>query len=167
MGGRGVTGWVLYGCLVLGFASALVAGVFQSFSDFVMAGLARARPAGGIESMQQLNRTVYRSVFLAMLLLLVPLTIGFALFVVSTYDGSASALVIAASALYVTTVFGVTAIGNVPMNKQLDAMNADSEEAATYWLTYVQRWTALNHVRTLGAAATAVLFLAATVAIKM
>lgn len=53
--------WVVYTCLGLGLGAALVGGVFQSFSDFVMRGLMLAEPAGGMESMQQLNRTVFRS----------------------------------------------------------------------------------------------------------
>ncbi|MEC7291572.1 MAG: hypothetical protein VXW22_15925, partial [Pseudomonadota bacterium] len=70
--------WTAYACLMLGLSASLVAGVFQTFSDFVMGGLMRAKPASGIDAMQQLNRTVFRSVFLATFLALVPATIGFA-----------------------------------------------------------------------------------------
>ncbi|MEM6810441.1 MAG: anthrone oxygenase family protein [Pseudomonadota bacterium] len=156
-----MSGWALYGCLALGFASALVAGVFQSFSDFVMAGLARARPAGGIESMQQLNRTVIRSVFLATFLALVPLTAGFAIYGVTTLEGSPRALIVAASAIYIVSVFGVTMFGNVPMNNALDALAYYSEAARDYWQRYTRHWTRWNHVRTLGAAATSALYLLA------
>lgn len=156
-----MSGWTLYSCLALGFASALVAGVFQSFSDFVMAGLARARPAGGIESMQHLNRTVMRSVFLATFLALVPLSAAFAFLVFTALSGSARILIVAASALYVATVFLVTMFGNVPMNNALDALAHDSEAARDYWTHYTRQWTRWNHVRTLGAAATSALYLIA------
>lgn len=154
-----MSGWTIYSCLALGFASALVAGVFQAFSDFVMAGLARARPAGGIESMQQLNRTVMRSVFLATFLALVPLTVGFAIYGFTTLSGPARVLVIAASALYIMSVFLATVFGNVPMNNALDALAHDSDAARDYWARYTRRWTRWNHVRTLGAAATSALYL--------
>ena len=156
-----MSGWPLYGCLVLGFASALVAGVFQSFSDFVMAGLARARPAGGIESMQQLNRTVMRSVFLATFLALVPLTAGFAIYGFSVLTGPARVLIIVASVVYIVSVFLVTMLGNVPMNNALDALAYDSDAARDYWQRYTTQWTRWNHVRTLGAAATSALYLLA------
>ncbi|MEO0616207.1 MAG: anthrone oxygenase family protein [Pseudomonadota bacterium] len=156
-----MSGWALYGCLGLGFASALVAGVFQSFSDFVMAGLARARPAGGIESMQQLNQTVLRSVFLTTFLFLVPLTTAFAVYSFVALTGPARLLIIAAAALYVTSVFLVTMFGNVPMNNRLAALAHDSDAAREYWQRYTTNWTRWNHIRTLGAAATAALYLLA------
>lgn len=156
--------WILDACLCFGFAAALMAGVFLSFSDFVMAGLIRSKPASGIESMQQLNRTVFRSVFLTTFLLLVPLTVGFALYVASGAAGAGRTYVIAAAVTYFLFVFGVTVVGNVPMNNRLDEMQPDSNEAASYWKTYADVWTRWNHVRTLGATVTAVLFLCAATA---
>ena len=47
------TNLFVYACLAIGLTTALVGGVFQAFSDFVIAGLVRAAPAGGIDSMQQ------------------------------------------------------------------------------------------------------------------
>lgn len=55
--------WFIYACFVIGLTSALVAGVFLAFSDFVMRGLIKATPTSGIESMQAINRPVLRSVF--------------------------------------------------------------------------------------------------------
>ena len=156
--------WLLYLCLLLGFVSALVAGVFQSFSDFVMTGLGRAKPAGGIESMQHINRTVFRSAFLTSFLLLVPLTIGFALYAALQTRGAGRALVIAAAVTYVLAVFVVTIAGNVPMNKRLDRLDHASGEAASYWRIYCRTWTRWNHVRTMGSAATAALYLLAAAA---
>lgn len=153
--------WVLYICLWLGFVSAMVAGVFMSFSDFVMEGLARTKPAGGIESMQHINRTVLRSVFLTSFISLVPLTIGFAMFAAVQTVGPGRAFVIAAATIYCLAVFVVTIAGNVPMNRRLDRLNHDSVPAATYWRTYSEDWTRWNHVRTVGAAATASFFLLA------
>lgn len=156
--------WILSACFWFGFAAAIVAGVFLSFSDFVMAGLVRSEPAGGIESMQQLNRTVFRSIFLTTFLLLVPLTVGFAVYVALESAGAGRGYVVAAAVTYCLLVFGVTVVGNVPMNNKLDAMQPDSNEAAVYWKVYASVWTRWNHVRTLGAAATAVLFFCAAMA---
>ena len=36
----------VYACLTIGLFTALVGGVFQAFSDFVMSGIIRAAPAG-------------------------------------------------------------------------------------------------------------------------
>lgn len=63
--------------MAIGVASLLVAGVFQSFSDFVMRGLIFAEPVGGAQSMQMINRTVMRSVFIILLLGLAPVMLIF------------------------------------------------------------------------------------------
>ena len=154
--------WVVYATFAAGLTTALVAGVFQSFSDFVMAGLVRAAPAGGIEAMQQLNRTVFRSVFLASFIALVPITLGLALYGGFALGGPARTLLIAAAVVYLLSVFLVTAFGNVPMNERLDALPHTSEAAAAYWGTYGRVWTLWNHVRTLGSVVTAAFLLFAS-----
>ena len=154
---------MVYVCLALGLASALVGGVFQSFSDFVMKGLILAEPAGGMESMQQLNRTVYRSVFLTTFMALVPATIAFAIYAWLKLSGSAQVLIIAAAVVYLLFVFVVTAAGNVPMNQQLDGLAHTSAAGHAYWASYGRVWTWWNHLRTLGSVVTAVCLLLASV----
>lgn len=159
------TEWIIYVCLILGLSSALVAGVLQSFSDFVMRGLQRAAPAGGIESMQQLNRTVYRSFFLTSFILLVPVTIGFAIYALLNVHGLPQRLIIGAALVYVPTVFIVTAAGNVPMNERLDKLDHNSIEAAEYWCTYGRVWSMWNTIRTIGAIVTSSAYLLAAVSL--
>ena len=75
-------------------ACGLVSGVFLTFSDFVMRSLDRAETAAGIEVMQVINREVFRSIFMFLLLgmsALSPLLIGYAYFrVTGDPNGSAS-----------------------------------------------------------------------------
>ncbi len=155
--------WVVYACLGLGLCAALVGGVFQSFSDFVMRGLILAEPAGGMESMQQLNRAVFRSVFLATFLALVPATVAFAIYAWTSLSGTARVLIIVAAVVYVLLVFVVTAAGNVPMNNRLEALAHTSEEGHAYWATYGRVWTYWNHVRTVGSVVAAACLLLAAV----
>lgn len=157
--------WIVYASLGAGLSSALVAGVFQAFSDFVMPGLIRSEPKGGIESMQHINRTVFRSVFLATFLALVPLLLAFSAFAWFQMDGIARELIITGTAVYILSVFGVTIAGNVPMNERLDRMAHTSAEASAYWRTYAEIWTRWNHVRTIGSVITAILFLLAAVSV--
>lgn len=155
--------FIVYLCLAVGLAAALVAGVFQAFSDFVMAGLIRARSAGGMESMQQLNRTVFRSLFLSLFLILMPVTLSFSFYAYTSLGGTARQLILTAGIIYGVTVFAVTLFGNVPMNQRLDKLDADSDEGAAYWHLYGRNWTRWNHVRTLGSASTAFCYLLAAV----
>ena len=158
--------WTAQVFLLLGLASALVAGVFLAFSDFVIAGLARSAGHGGLESMQHLNRTVFRSLFLALFLALVPLTMLAAGYAAMQLGGAARALPIAGGIVYFSATFLVTVTANVPMNERLDALPPDGREAAAYWRSYVPAWTRWNHLRTAGSALCALCFLQAALLVR-
>ena len=157
--------WIVYASLAVGLGSALVAGVFQSFSDFVMRSLVAASPSGGIETMQQINRKVFRSVFLAMLLGTAPVSLALSVYASLTMAGPASTWIVVGASIYLVSVILVTMLGNVPLNKRLDIMDPSAEQAAVYWQTYGRVWTRWNHVRMVGSLATAVCFILAGVAL--
>ena len=154
----------MYLCIILGISSALVGGVFQAFSDFVMRGLARCDSAAGIQAMQHINKTVFKSVFLYTFLALMPASIVLAFLTPDMFEAG-QYLVWMAAAIYGITVFGVTIIGNVPMNENLDRLNYSNPESHDYWIHYVKQWTRLNHIRTLGAIAAAICYLVAAATI--
>ena len=143
-----MTVWAL---LALSVAAGLVAGVFLTFSDFVMRSLQAARPAAGTEAMQILNRKVYRSVFMVLLMGMVPVAAGFGLYALIVLSGPVSIWLVSAALLYVIGVFLVTAGGNVPMNKRLEAMPQAGAAAQAYWPAYVEGWLRWNHIRWIAA----------------
>ncbi|WP_337659968.1 anthrone oxygenase family protein [Anderseniella sp. Alg231-50] len=151
--------FVLIACCVAVIASGLIAGVFLAFSDFLMKSLAAASPAGGIEAMQLINRKVYGSVFLFLLVAMLAVSAALAFYASMYMTGPASAWIISASVLYAVGMFIVTVVFNVPMNRRLDAMNHESTETASYWTVYASSWTLWNHVRTVASAASAACFL--------
>lgn len=157
--------WTLYFSLFLALWSAVIGGVFSAFSEFIMAGLLRASPAGGIDAMQQINRTVIKTQFVAGLILIAPLSIAFAIYAQIGLDGVARTAILVASLVYVPSVFLMTIMGNVPMNNKLDRLDPNTVEAETYWIRYGRVWTRLNHFRSLGSVLTAILYLAASVAL--
>lgn len=146
-------------CGVAVVLSSVVAGVFMAFSDFVMKSLAAATPAAGIESMQIINRKVYGSVFLFLLLGMAPVSLGIPIYAIFAVSGPASGWLIAGGTIYVTGVFIVTIARNVPMNKRLDAMDFNSPGTASYWTTYAASWTRWNHVRSAASAGSAICYL--------
>ncbi|MEO1101150.1 MAG: anthrone oxygenase family protein [Pseudomonadota bacterium] len=156
--------WIIHACLLAGLSSALVAGVFQSFSDFVMRGLVMATPASGAQSMQMINRTVFRSVFVILLLGLGPVSLALAAYAYFVLAGAGAMWLIAAAAIYLPFVILVTIAGNVPMNERLDRMDHAAEDTVAYWETYGRVWTRWNHVRTLGSLAAAICYLMAAMA---
>lgn len=156
------THWIIYTCLASGLACALVAGVFQAFSDFVMKGLISASPSSGITAMQMINITVFKSVFIVMMLGLAPSLVFFSIYAYVYQPASISLWVIIGTAIYVPSVFLVTMFGNVPMNNTLARTDHTTLQAKEYWHTYVTDWTRWNHARTFGALASALCFLFAS-----
>ncbi|MEM1144553.1 MAG: anthrone oxygenase family protein [Pseudomonadota bacterium] len=150
--------WSLYFCLFLALWSMLVGGVFKAFSEFVMRALLGANPTSGIEAMQHINRAVLRTEFVAAIILIAVLAPLFAAYGFFSFTGWVRVLLTMTAAVYVSTVFAVTVVGNVPINNKLDRMTASSPEAGAYWPHYGQVWTRLNHLRTLGCIVTSGLY---------
>lgn len=155
--------WTLYVCLFLALWSAVIGGVFSAFSEFVMAGLLRTVPSGGIEAMQHINRTVIRTQFVAGIILIAPFSVLFAIYSARVFEGAALAALTLAPIVYLPTVFFMTIFGNVPMNNKLDRLDHKTPEAEAYWIKYGRDWTRLNHVRTVGSVLSAGLYLIAAV----
>ncbi|MBF9058212.1 DUF1772 domain-containing protein [Rhodobacterales bacterium HKCCSP123] len=144
--------WIL---LVSAILMALVAGVFLSFSDFVMRGLASAPGTSGAAGMVGLNRTVYRSIFMVLLLGFVPVSAALAAMALWQMQGAAQALTLAGALAYLVGVMAVTGRGNVPMNQRLDRLADSPAEVSAYWPRYLRAWTVLNHLRVAASASAA------------
>jgi uncharacterized membrane protein len=136
--------WILLFSAIL---MALVAGVFLSFSDFVMRGLAMAPGTAGAAGMVGLNRTVYRSVFMVLLMGFGPASAALGAMALWQMQGAAQALTLTGALAYLVGVMAVTGRGNVPMNQRLDALADSPTKLAAYWPGYLRGWTSLNHVR--------------------
>lgn len=157
--------WTVYACLFLALWSSLVGGVFKAFSEFIMSGLLRAAPASGINSMQQINKTVMRTEFVTALISIAVVSVAFALYAMLTFDVGSRLVIMLPALAYVPSVLLTTVLGNVPMNQRLDALDYKTAEAETYWSEYGQKWTRLNHIRTIGSIVTAGLYLNAAISL--
>jgi len=157
--------WTLYFCLFLSLWSALVGGVLKAFSEFIMKGLLRAEPAGGIESMQHINETVMRTEFVFALVAIGLVSSLFALYAIFEFTGVGRTAIVLAAVIYVFSVFFVTIFGNVPMNERLANMDHKALETSVYWTEYGIVWTRFNHIRTIGAIVTSALYLLAAISL--
>ncbi|MEM7004486.1 MAG: anthrone oxygenase family protein [Pseudomonadota bacterium] len=155
--------WTLHFCLFLALWSAVIGGVFSAFSEFVMAGLLRTAPAGGIEAMQHINRTVIKTQFVAGILCIALFSVLFAVYSVTVFEGAALVMLLLAPIIYLPSVFFMTMFGNVPMNDRLERLVHTTFEAEAYWEEYGRNWTRLNHIRTLGSILTAGLYTIAAI----
>ncbi|CUH62978.1 putative integral membrane protein [Thalassovita gelatinovora] len=155
--------WIVWGIVALSLAAGLVAGIFLAFSDFIMTSLANSKPAAGTEAMQIINRKVYGSIFMVLLVGLVPVSVAMALLGHFYLPGSVAVWLIAGAVLYIVGVMLVTGVCNVPMNMRLEAMPQAGAAAQAYWPEYVKTWVLWNHLRTLASFGTMACYVIAAV----
>jgi len=136
--------WAL---IILAMATGLLAGVFLTFSDFVMKSLLASKPAAGTEAMQIINRKVYKSIFMVLLIAMIPISSALALYAYFFITGPLATVLIASGLLYFFGVFVVTIIGNIPMNHALEKLPQGGVAAQAYWPDYVKSWVLWNHLR--------------------
>lgn len=141
-------------------AYALVGGVFLAFSDFIMRSLALTGGHGGVETMQSINREVFRWVFMSLFLGMAAVSLVVAGYGAFGLSGPTGTLIMLAGLVYLIGCFGVTVFFNVPMNEALAGMEMSSDSTRDYWLqTYVPRWTFWNSIRTIACVVSAALLL--------
>ncbi len=154
-------------CQFAVIACGLVSGVFLTFSDFVMKSLVAADPAGGVQSMQIINRKVYKTVFMVLLLGMSFASPLFAAYAYYQVSGTPAVLMLSGSAIYFFGVFVVSLLFNVPMNRRLDGMDYTAKDTHAYWQTYVPVWSFWNYIRSISSAAAAACFLVACVQLSL
>lgn len=142
-------------------ATAIMAGVYFSFSVFVMQALAKRPALDAAKAMNSINVVIVKTAFL-------PLFFGstlahLVLLVWSLWQGySGQYAILAVAALqYIGGMFLVTVLGNVPMNNELERREEDEQQLVDYWQHYLKRWTMLNHIRTVACILSAGLMLLA------
>jgi uncharacterized membrane protein len=143
-------------------ASALVSGVFLAFSELVMRSLHKAERSAGIEAMQIINREVFKTMFMVLLIGMAVVSAALIGLGWIYWQSAASYWMIAGGVVYLLITFVVTLVGNVPLNNKLDGLAHADPQTAIYWSdTFYKSWTFFNHVRTLGAGVAACCFLLA------
>jgi len=139
-------------------SAGIMAGVYFTFSVFVMRSLAELGDEAGARAMQSINRIILRSAFLPLFFLSTAASAALVILALLGLVGSGATAVTAGAATYILGMFIVTAAGNVPLNNRLDAANPASQEGQAMWREYLRLWTPLNHVRTAACTVSMVLF---------
>jgi uncharacterized membrane protein len=133
--------------LLAALGSAAMAGVFFTFSGFVLAGLKRLPPAQGIAAMQSINVTAVRPPLMTLLFGTALVAVAAAALGLRAGHPRTTALLVLAALLYLAGAVAVTAGHNVPLNDGLAALPPDAPEAAARWADYLRAWSNGNHVR--------------------
>jgi uncharacterized membrane protein len=141
--------------------SAIMAGIFFSFSVFMMRAFDNLGPANGIAAMQQTNRTILNPLFMLAFMGTTLAALGIGVLALRNLDERSAQFALAGAGIFVVGNFLVTLIVNVPKNNALDALDPTLAGSAAAWKNYVSSWTAWNHVRTVSCLAALVLFVLA------
>ncbi|NQX93776.1 MAG: DUF1772 domain-containing protein [Erythrobacter sp.] len=128
---------------------AIMAGVYFTFSAFVMRALDALGAPAGMLAMQSINRIIVQSGFLPIFFASTLLCAGLAIFAALDLSAPGGSALLLGSAAYVVGMFVVTVAGNVPLNNALEATSVESPEASAIWAMYLAKWSLWNHVRTL------------------
>jgi uncharacterized membrane protein len=137
--------------------AGLVAGLFFAFSTAVMRSLKTLPAVHGIAAMRSINVVILNPLFLGIFLGTALACAVTAVLSILRWTVDPGALYrLGGSGLYLVGAFLVTMLFNVPRNNALAAV-APGAEAERLWQDYLSTWTAWNHVRTVAAAAAALL----------
>ncbi|MGF1468530.1 MAG: DUF1772 domain-containing protein [Sandaracinaceae bacterium] len=137
----------------------LMAGVYFTFSTFVMASLGAIPGPQGIAAMQSINRVILSSAFMPLFFGTSLASLALSVWGVSRLGEAGGMALAAGGVVYVLGMFACTAAFNVPLNNALDAVDPTTPEAASLWARYLRDWTRWNHVRTVSSLSSCALFL--------
>jgi len=147
-------------------ATGLISGLFYSYSCSVNPGLGNLPDANYIAAMQSINKAIINPFFMMSFLgtlVLLPLSTYY------SYNASMMLrfyLLLAATILYAAGVFGVTMLGNVPLNDALEKVNlqaASPAEVRAYRISFEGPWNYLHRIRSLASSGTLILVVLACV----
>lgn len=135
--------------LITAVLTALIAGLFYAYSCSVVLGLGKLSDTEYLKSMQSINREILNPVFFMSFMgtaIMLPVT-------TFLFRGDLPAFIflLLASATYLIGVFGVTIVGNVPLNDMLDKFDISGSTADVVKQMrdrFESRWNLLNNVRT-------------------
>jgi uncharacterized membrane protein len=143
---------LLFALTVAGaLGSGVIAGVFFTFSTFVMEALARLAKPAGIAAMQAINITVINPWFFVAFFGTAVISAILVVAALLTWSQAGSLCLVTGGLAYLAGPIFVTIVFNVPLNNALAAVTPDSAEGALLWDRYLSSWTAWNHVRAMRA----------------
>ncbi|HEX2749443.1 MAG TPA: anthrone oxygenase family protein [Verrucomicrobiales bacterium] len=139
----------------------LLAGLYFAFSAFIMRALGRIDPPAGMAAMNAINAGIVKSLFMPVFLGTTLTAAALAVMAPFHWGEPGALAMLAGGVLYVSGMFVVTMVFNVPLNNALAAVDPSGPGAAPFWARYLTDWTMWNHVRAISSIAASAFFIAA------
>ena len=139
--------------ILTGITTALMAGLFFSYSVSVSWGLGKLADHEYLQAMQSINREILNPIFFACFFGAL-ITLPIATFQQYHHSQTAFFMLLSASFFYIIGVFGITSIFNVPLNNKLDLLdlsNATQNSIREMRDSFEISWNFWNTVRTFSA----------------
>ena len=147
---------IVFGSVIL---TGLSAGLFYAWSVSVIPGTQRITDSTYLETMQSINRAILNpAFFLVFFGSIIFLSIG-SIYQFNT-SNTAFWLMLMASIIYLIGTVGVTGLGNVPLNDQLEVLKLpelSSTRLTDFRHYYESNWNRLHWIRTIFAVVSFVL----------
>jgi len=132
--------------------SGLVAGLMYAYSCSVNTGLKNLDDRAYLSAMQSINIAIQNPLFFISFM---GLLVAFPVTAFKYYhagENTAFCLILASTVIYIAAVFGVTALGNVPLNETLAKFNineASPKEVASMRRLFEKPWNSFHTIRTI------------------
>ena len=155
--------------IVTATLTALMAGLFFSYSISVSLGLGKLSDSEYIKAMQSINREIQNPLFFLCffgVLIMLPV----ATITQYSIDKTTFIVLLAATLFYAIGVFGITVFANVPLNNQLDQFdlsNQTNEAIQTQRQYFETKWNYWNNIRTINSIIAIILVIYACVVNKI
>lgn len=137
-----------YLTLATAIGAGLMAGVFFTFSNFVMPALAKLPADQGTAAMQSMNVEAINRWFMTALFGTGAACLVLAVLSFRSVANPRAFLRFAGAVVYVLGIIVVTAACNVPRNNALAVLDPAGAGSAAAWSRYLGEWVFWNHVRT-------------------
>jgi uncharacterized membrane protein len=144
--------------LLATLGSGLMAGLFCSFSNFVMQALRNLPANQGIAAMQSINLAIVNPAFLSVFLGTAVACLIILFFTFSKWQNPQSMYAILGSLSYLIGAILVTFVFNIPRNNLLTTLDPASPDSIKVWQEYLVSWTNWNHIRSISTVAATVAF---------
>ncbi|MET0300067.1 MAG: anthrone oxygenase family protein [Flavitalea sp.] len=129
----------------------LVAGLFYGYDSSVIGGLGKLGSREYLMAFKEINRAILNPYFFVSFmgaLVVLPLAVWMGK---GKVPDVSFYLMIGAAVVYFVGVFGVTVIGNIPLNESLDRLDlrsASAESIESFRFKFEAVWSRYHHVRT-------------------
>ena len=142
--------------------TGLMAGVFFTWSNAVKPGIGKLSDLEYLKALQYMNRVILNNTFKIIFGGAIITTALLPAFYFNSYPNNVFWIFILILFIYWIGAFGVTVLGNIPLNELLDKTSLDSislEEGKTLRTSIELKWNNLNLIRSISSGVSFVLLL--------